>query len=163
MNADTTTPPSAEPKKAPWLPPRWFVRTAWVLHRRAYAVTGGRVGLRSATAERAGYFRLHTVGRRSGQERQCILGYLEDGSNLFTLAMNGWGAAEPAWWLNLLAHPEAVVDLADGSRTVAARAATSEERTRLWSRFSGSVWGDLDSFAARRPGETAIVILEPRG
>ena len=38
-----------------------------------------------------------------------ILGYFEDGPNLVTLAMNGWGEGEPAWWLNLQAHPQARV------------------------------------------------------
>ena len=47
-----------------------------------------------------------------------ILGYVEDGPNLVTMAMNGWADGEPAWWLNLQAHPEASVDLADGQRTV---------------------------------------------
>jgi deazaflavin-dependent oxidoreductase (nitroreductase family) len=163
LNADTTTPPSAEPKRAPRLPPRWFIRTAWVLHRAAYRITRGRLGLRSATADRAGYLRLRTVGRRTRVERRCILGYLKDGPNLFTLAMNGWGEAEPAWWLNLQADPDAVVDLADGSRGVVARAANTNERSRLWARLGGGQWGDLDGFAARRSRETAIVILEPRG
>ena len=77
--------------------------------------------------------RLTTVGRRTGRERVAILGYHEDGPNLVTLAMNGWGDGEPAWWLNLLAHPEAVVDLKGGmSRRVRARAATGEERARIW-------------------------------
>ena len=31
--------------------------------------------------------------------------------NLVAMAMNGWGDAEPAWWLNLQAHPDATVDL----------------------------------------------------
>jgi hypothetical protein len=30
------------------LPPRWFIRSAWVLHRAIYAVTGGRL-VRSAS------------------------------------------------------------------------------------------------------------------
>ena len=42
----------------------------------------------------------------------AILGYFEDGPNLVTLAMNGWGAPEPAWWLNLQARPDTVVELA---------------------------------------------------
>jgi hypothetical protein len=33
-------------------------------------------------------------------------GYIEDGSNLVTKAMNGWSDPEPAWWLNLMAHPD---------------------------------------------------------
>jgi hypothetical protein len=77
--------------------------------------------------------------------------------------MNGWGAAEPAWWLNLQAHPEATVELAGGAtREVVGRAAVAEERERLWQR-----WREfderLDGFAARRPQETAVVVLERRG
>lgn len=40
-----------------------------------------------------------------------ILGYHEDGANLVSLAVNGWGAAEPVWWLKLQAHSDAVVVL----------------------------------------------------
>jgi len=105
-----------------------------------------------------------TIGRHSGKERSAILGYLEDGSNLFTLAMNGWGEAEPAWWLNLQANPDVTVELRDGMRAVRARAAQGAERERLWARFRAQrEWGtDVDAFAIRRPGETAVVVLEPR-
>ena len=89
-----------------------------------------------------------------------ILGYFDEGPNLVTMAMNGWAEAEPAWWLNLQAHPEAVVAVADGTRAVRGRAAVGEERVRLWARWS-EIDTDLDSYAARRPGETAVVILEP--
>ena len=107
--------------------------------------------------------RLTTIGRRSGSERHAMLGYFEDGPNLVTMAMNGWGDAEPKWWLNLQANPDTTVVLADGPRAVRGRAATPEERPRLWAR-----WGEYDgeealaSWAARRSRETAVVILEPR-
>jgi F420H(2)-dependent quinone reductase len=104
--------------------------------------------------------RVTTIGRRSGQERSVILGYLEDGPNLVTLAMNGWGEAEPAWWLNLQAHPQAQVQLADGTRQVVAHAATGDERARLWDRWR-TVDKNLDGYARRRPAQTAVVVLEP--
>ena len=63
------------------------------------------------------------------------MGYVEDGLNLVTPAMNGWAQPEPAWWLNLQAHPEATVELLDGPRKVIARAAIGEERARLWKKF----------------------------
>lgn len=63
--------------------------------------------------------RLKSVGRKSGRERIAILGYYTDGPNLVTMAMNGWSAPEPKWWLNLQAHPEATVE---ASRPHAARA-----------------------------------------
>ncbi len=106
--------------------------------------------------------RLTTVGRKSGQQRVAILGYYEDGENLVTLAMNGWAAPEPAWWLNLQAHPDTTVELHDGVRAVHGRAAEGEERERLWARWSEFGDDDTDAYAARRPHETAIVVLEPR-
>jgi deazaflavin-dependent oxidoreductase (nitroreductase family) len=107
--------------------------------------------------------RLHTIGRRSGQRRSAMIGYYEDGPNLVTLAMNGWGTADPAWWLNLQASPIAVVDLPDGTRAVRAREASGAERDRLWETFRDYPgWGDdLGALATHRPGETAVVVLEP--
>ena len=92
-----------------------------------------------------------------------MVGYFEDGPNLVTLAMNGWGTAEPAWWLNLQASAAATVDIAGGTRAVRARAAVGEERERLWATFRDYPgWGsDLGGLTAQRPGETAIVVLEP--
>jgi len=94
-------------------------------------------------------------------DRSVILGYFEDGPTLVTMAMNGWEQEEPAWWLNLLAHPDVRVELVDGPRLVTGRAAAGEERDRLWSRWR-EIDKHLDAYAARRPTETAVVVLEPR-
>ena len=148
---------------SPSLPPRWFIRSFWVGQRAVYSVTGGRLGLRRATADHQGMMRLRTVGRRSGVERAAILCYFEDGADLVTLAMNGWADPEPAWWLNLQANPDATVDLPDGPRAVRARAAGPDERPRLWARWvEYDKNADIDGLAARRSRETAVVILSPR-
>lgn len=90
-----------------------------------------------------------------------IVGYIEDGSRLVTLAMNGWAEGEPAWWLNLQASPDVRADLVDGPRLVSGRAAVDDERDRLWERWR-EIDESLDAYAARRSGETAVVVLEPR-
>ena len=154
MSESTTT--------SPFLPPRWVVRAAWAIHRWIYSVTGGRRGLRTPTPERWGMMRLRTVGRRTGEERTAILGYFEDDPDLVTMAMNGWADAEPAWWLNAQAHPDTTVELKDGRRDVHVRAASADERPRLWARWATYDKG-LDGYAARRSRETAVVILSPRG
>ena len=119
------------------------------------------MGLRRPTPNVWGMLRLRTVGRRSGAERIAILGYFEDGPDLVTMAMNGWGDPEPAWWLNLQARPDAVVELVDGPRAVHGRAAAGEERERLWARWAHYDQG-LDDYAALRSRQTAVVIFEPR-
>jgi F420H(2)-dependent quinone reductase len=149
-------------EREPRVPPRWFVRLAWYTHRALYRLTRGRVGLWRARSNRWGTLRLTTTGRRTHQDRSVILGYLEDGPNLITLAMNGWADGEPAWWLNLQAHPNARVDLADGPRSVSARAAAGAEWSRLWAKWR-EVEPTLDAHAALRSSQTAVVILEPRG
>jgi F420H(2)-dependent quinone reductase len=139
------------------LPPKWFIRLAWAIHRAIFRLTGGRRGLWRATPNRWGTLRLHTVGRKTGRERIAILGYQEDGPNLVTLAMNGWMEAEPAWWLNLLARPDATIELKGATLAVRARIAVGEERARLWTLFP-----DASKYSWRRPTETAVVVLERR-
>ena len=162
----TTAAAGSADGSATTLPPRPLIRTVWALHRLAYRVTGGRFGLsRPRAGAKFGMMRLATIGRRSGQSRIAIVGYFEDGPNLVTLAMNGWGEKEPAWWLNLQANPDATVALPDGTRAVRARAASGDERDRLWATFRDYPgWGDdITALAARRPAETAVVVLEPAG
>jgi len=161
--ATTGTPAVSE--QTPRTLPRFALRAFWGLHRAAYRITGGRFGLsRPKAGSKFGMLRLKSIGRRSGQSRVTIVGYYEDGQNLVTLAMNGWGEKEPAWWLNLQAQPDTTVDLPDGPRAVRARAAAGEEREQLWARFDDYPgWGtDIGARAARRSRETAVVVLEPR-
>ena len=146
---------SATPSRSPRLPPRWFVRSAWTVHRTLYRLTAGRSGLWRPKPDRWGTLCITTIGRRTGRERRAILGYYEDGPNLVTLAMNGWAQDEPAWWLNLQAHPDVTADLADGSRQVTGRAAQGDERERLWARWR-QIDKNLDAYAARRSRQTAV-------
>lgn len=148
-------------KREARLPPRWFIVGFWFAHRRLLRVTRGRIGLWRPKRKGWGAMCVHTVGRKSGKPHDVVVGYFEDGSNLVTMAMNGWGAPEPAWWLNLQAQPDVVVDLRDGPREVTAHAASGEERDRLWERW-GQIDKNLEAYAARRPTQTAVVVFEPR-
>ncbi|MBO9578496.1 MAG: nitroreductase family deazaflavin-dependent oxidoreductase [Microbacteriaceae bacterium] len=154
-----TSAPSAPPR----VPPRWFVRTAWAVHRAVYRITGGRKGLSAPEPGSYGMLRLRTTGRRSGAERAAILAYYEEGERIVLIAMNGWAEGHPAWWLNLQAEPHAVVDLPGGEeRAVVAREALGEERTRLWDGFAAYTRGPgLGEHAARRETPTPVVVLEP--
>lgn len=142
------------------LPPRWFMVGFWHAHRLLVRATHGRLGLWRPKPDGWGALWLTTTGRRTGASRQVLVGYFEDGANLVTMAMNGWGAAEPGWWLNLQACPDAIAQTPDGTHRVHARRADGAERDRLWSRWA-EIDENLDAYAARRPHETAVVVLEP--
>ncbi len=154
-------------ERSPRLPPRWIIRVAWYGHRAVYRLTGRRRGLWRAEPTRWGTIRLTTTGRRTGKPRSVILAYLEDGPNLVTMAMNGWGEGDPAWWLNLRDRPSAEVEILDEGRhvrtiAVQAREAVGEERDRIWRAYR-AINDDLDAFAARRSTPTPVVVLEPVG
>ena len=119
-----------EATQPPKVPPPWFVHMAWRVHRALYRLSGGRFLWTTSNKRGWGALRLTTVGRKSGQERNVIIGYVEDGPNLVVLAMNGWQEAHPSWWLNLEAHPDAVVRLAgQHARPVRALPVAGEEAT----------------------------------
>ncbi len=143
--------------------PSWLIRTIWMGHRTLLRLTGGRVGLRRPATGQWGMLRLTTTGRRSGRTRVAVLGYLDDGPNVVTPAMNGWMEPEPAWWLNLQANPDATIALPTGEvRHVRARAAGPLERDRLWSAFVAlGTSAYTNANARQRSRETAIVVLEP--
>ena len=156
-------PGGAEDSPPPKRPPRWFVHGAWRVHRALYKFSGGHFLWTTSNKRGWGALQLTTVGRRSGQERSVIVGYLEDGPNLVLLAMNGWDEGHPAWWLNLEAHPDALVRLTGQDElSVRALEAAGTERDRLWQRWA-AVNPDLEGYAGLRSTQTPVIVLEPRG
>ena len=133
-----------------------------LLQPGSFRVTRGRFLWTPSSKRGWGALRLTTIGHKSGRERSVIVGYVEDGASFVTLAMNGWDEGHPSWWLNLEAHPDAVVRLA-GRRLLPVRAheATADERDRLWQLWV-AVDPQIDAYAGRRSTVTPVVVLEPR-
>lgn len=152
----------SKPVAAPKHPPRWFVHVAWRVHRALYKLSGDRFLWTTSNKRGWGALRLTTVGRKSGQERTVIVGYLEDGPNLVLLAMNGWDEGHPSWWLNLKAQPDAVVQLSgENARPVRASEVAGKQRDRLWQRWA-AVNADIDGYAGLRSTQTPVIVVEPR-
>lgn len=146
----------------PKLPPAWFKHAFWRAHRTLYRLSRGRLLWTPASKRGWGAMYLTTIGRRTGKERNVIVAYLEDGQNVTGLAMNGWDEGHPAWWLNLEAHPDAVIRLPhQPARQVRARLAAGAERERLWERWL-AIEPEDEAYARSRSVETPIVVFEPR-
>ncbi|MFN2462696.1 MAG: nitroreductase family deazaflavin-dependent oxidoreductase [Candidatus Dormibacteria bacterium] len=145
---------------AAWNRPSPFVlaaRGVFALHQAAYRATGGLVGHRVGTLT---CLLLTTTGARTGAARTLPLVYGRDGDNLVLVASKGGSPKHPAWYINLSAHPEVVVQV--GSRTVwmTARTATRAERPRLWKLMTRQYSG-YDGYQERTDREIPLVILEP--
>ena len=155
------TRPAAAPRPA-HVPPRWFVRSAWAIHRAIYRLSGGRRGLSRPRPGHYGMLRLRTTGARSGVERAVIVAYYLEGDAYVTVAMNGWAPEHPAWLHNLRAHPDAAVDTVDGPRRVVAREAAGGERQRLWDGYRDYSTGpSLDEYTVGRALAAPVVVLDP--
>ncbi|GAA2021700.1 nitroreductase/quinone reductase family protein [Agromyces tropicus] len=138
---------------------RWLARLSG-LHRWVIRMTRGRLGWRiggMTTVE------LHTTGRRSGRPRSAILSapIIEPG-RVVLVASKGGADHHPAWYLNLDADPDVVVELRDGTRRMRARTATRDERAALWPRVT-AVYSGYAHYQERTRREIPIVICEPRG
>ena len=125
---------------------------------RAYRETGGERGYRWRGTE---ILLLTTTGRRSGRERTMpLIHRAHDGRWVVVASKGGW-PANPSWYENLLANPDATIQLKDEIIPVRASTAEGEERARLWSLMT-EVWPDYDSYQARTEREIPVVVLSRR-
>jgi deazaflavin-dependent oxidoreductase (nitroreductase family) len=60
--------------------------------------------------------------------------YLTDGDDLVVVASKGGTDRHPAWYHNLRAHPDTLVEVGRERRPVHARVPEGAERERLWNR-----------------------------
>jgi deazaflavin-dependent oxidoreductase (nitroreductase family) len=123
-----------------------------------YRLSGGRLG---GKLGKAPVLLLHTIGRRSGEPRIAPLVYMADGDSLVIIGSNAGHENTPAWALNLLAAPDAKVEIRGERRPVRARVAEGEERERLW-RAMNTQYSGFDDYRERAEREIRLFVLEGR-
>jgi deazaflavin-dependent oxidoreductase (nitroreductase family) len=104
---------------------------------------------------------LDHVGARSGTRRTTPLVYVRDGEDIVIVASKGGHPKHPAWFHNLRANPETVVQVGAERRPVRARVADPDERARLWPK-AVETYSGYRGYQERTPREIPLVILEPR-
>jgi len=75
---------------------------------------------------------LHHSGAKSGLERVNPLVYQQVGNAAAVFASKGGAPTNPDWFHNLVAHPNASIEIGSASYPVTARIVTGEERERIW-------------------------------
>ena len=90
----------------------------------------GRV---TAFARRPLLLLTHT-GAKTGKRRTNPLAYFRDGDRYVIVASKGGAPTNPDWYYNLLANPQATIEVGIEQLAVTAEPASPVERQRLWAR-----------------------------
>ncbi len=158
----------AAPEGRPRVPYLDLADRVWPLTRRfmgvhtfLYRASDGRLG-HAVPGVRGRMLLLDHVGAKSGTRRTSPLLYVEDGEDVVVVASKGGFPKHPAWYHNLMANPDTVVQIGSERRAVHARVATPEERERLWPLAIKQYSGYADYQARSKGREIPLVVLEPR-
>jgi len=122
-----------------------------------FRANGGRVG---GPFEGVPLLLLHHTGAKSGQVRVNPLAYQADGDRLVVFGSKGGAPTNPDWYHNLIANPQATIEVGTESREVIARMAEGEERQRIWNRQKELVPAFAD-YEEKTPRQIPVVVLEP--
>ena len=149
------------PKPPPPSSPFWKV---WEVGTRV------NIGLFRATKGRLGgklpgtgspILLLHHVGAKSQKKRVSPLIYVPDGERVVIVASKGGVDKHPAWFHNLKANPETVVELPrEGKRSVRARIAAGEERAELWDK-AVAIYKPYAEYQTYTERQIPVVVLDP--
>jgi len=102
---------------------------------------------------------LTTTGARSGQRRTTPLMYVADRDRLLVIASNAGAPAHPDWYRNLLAHPEATVEVGADTYDVHAVVLEGAERQQLWDKIVES-YPFFTEHQAKITREIPLIALE---
>ncbi len=75
---------------------------------------------------------LTTSGAKSGLPRTTPLNYSTDGDRIIVIASKAASPTHPDWYHNLVAHPEATIEIGSEKFPVRAQIAEGPERERLF-------------------------------
>jgi deazaflavin-dependent oxidoreductase (nitroreductase family) len=126
----------------------------WVAeHIRRFVETGGqaRPGMNDLL--------LTTRGRRTGELRRTALLYARDGDRYILAASASGADRHPAWYLNLVAEPSAMVQIGEETFAVVARTVTAEEKPRLW-RLMVAMMPTYEDYQETTSRDIPVVIVE---
>jgi deazaflavin-dependent oxidoreductase (nitroreductase family) len=121
-----------------------------------FRANGGKVG---GPVEGFSVLLLHTTGARSGAERVTPVTYQVVGDAWAVFATHAGGPKNPAWYYNIVAHPETIIELGADTIPVRARVAAGEERDRIWA-LQKAFYPRFERFEAQANREIPVVILE---
>ncbi len=121
-----------------------------------FRANGGKVG---GAFEGAPLLLLHSTGARTGQERTNPMMYLPVGDSFAVFASKAGADTNPDWYHNLVAHPEASVEVGTDTIAVTARVLDDDERDPIW-REQKARYPGFAEYEARTTRVIPVVMLD---
>ncbi len=125
---------------------------------RLFRKTQGQGALRRGFPE----LLLTSTGARSGSPRMSPLIYVRDGDDFVVVGTNFGQQHHPGWTANLMAHPDAAIEVGSERLAVTAELADPATWQRLWPRFVAIHPGYENYLARCAPRRPRMFRLRPR-
>jgi deazaflavin-dependent oxidoreductase (nitroreductase family) len=141
------------------MPSDFMLKGMNLVHRSLLTVSFGKLGWDAAGMP---VLELTTVGRKSGEPRAVMLtSPLQEDDTIVIVASRGGDDHHPAWYLNLVAHPEVQVVWKGKPRApMTARVATTDERARMWPLITAK-YKNYAGYQEKTDREIPLVLLTP--
>ncbi len=122
-----------------------------------YQATNGHLGSKLG---RQSILLLHTLGRKSGKDHITSLAYYREGETYLVVGSNWGKESQPAWFHNLLQHPDTIIQVGPKKIAVSARQAQGDEYQRLWKKVT-SQYNQYIDYQKQIKRRIPIIILTP--
>jgi deazaflavin-dependent oxidoreductase (nitroreductase family) len=119
----------------------------------------GRVG---GNFEGAPLLLLHSTGARTGREIVKPMMFLRDGDRYLVFASKGGAPENPAWYHNLVAHPDAEIEVGAETIPVRAEVLAGEERDRKYAE-QAALYPGFAEYQQKTDRVIPVVALVPTG
>jgi len=122
-----------------------------------FRANAGRVG---GEAEDRPMLLLHHIGAKSRTERVTPLVYQAVDGSYAIFASNAGRDTHPAWYYNLVTHPNVTIEVGSAKFVMTARVTDDEERALIWARQKEQ-WSNFADYEAGTSRQIPVLLLEP--
>jgi deazaflavin-dependent oxidoreductase (nitroreductase family) len=105
---------------------------------------------------------LTTKGARTGELRTTPLAYTRDGDDYVIVASKGGADSHPAWYRNLLANPQATIEVEADTLAVIATEVKDADRRRLYDAHA-ETHESFREYEAKTSREIPVFVLKRAG
>jgi deazaflavin-dependent oxidoreductase (nitroreductase family) len=104
---------------------------------------------------------LHSTGAKSGKTRVSPMMYAKEGDRIFVFASKAGAPTNPDWYHNLVANPDAFIEVGTDTVEVAASVLEGEERDRVYAEQARNYPGFAE-YQEKTDRIIPVVALDPK-